>query len=69
MEKRSLDVSGLYPELLRKVPDDHQELIPVPEVKAYATWVFLDRAQLVQELPDSDVNDAVALWVEQCEQG
>src|SRR2546425_7992222 len=59
-EEGALDVARLALQLSRKVPDDHQELMPVAKAEPNGPGVPCHRAQRVKQLPDPDIDHAIA---------
>src|SRR2546425_9646506 len=64
-EEGPFDVARLALQLFRKVPDDHQELMPVVKAEPNGPGVLCHRAQRVKQLPDPDIDHAIPLRIKQ----
>lgn len=66
-EQGPLDVARLDAVPLGEISNDHQELVPTVEGKAYSVWCPRDGSDFVKELPHADIDHAVPPRVEKRE--
>ncbi|MBI4271215.1 MAG: hypothetical protein HY615_12845 [Candidatus Rokubacteria bacterium] len=64
-EQRSLDVARSYAQRPREVPDDHEEAVPITKGEARAARLLRDDAELVENLPDADVDYPITARVKE----
>ena len=67
LEQGQLHAPHRHVQSARVFPQDGQVPVPVGESEAHAAGLLLDRADLEQQLPGTDVDDAVTLRVDQRE--
>jgi hypothetical protein len=66
-EQSPLDVARLHAVPLGEISNDHQELMPMVEAKAYSAWRPGNGSHFVKELPHADIHHSVTSRVEKRE--